>query len=144
MELSLKKIKGFRVYEDGASEPWGIIVDAVLDENKMSIVALKADTLSLIPLPKIIPLDNISVIASEKVIVNECKNFINSKENCTCELSELKVSKNKKLRDVLFLAETGEMTDVIISKNIFSSKAQVSVNKIFVRDNTIYIKQKGG
>lgn len=135
----MKKLKVYTAKED---EPWGIVSDVCLENNTRKIRAIVVETISLIPISRLIEFKDIKHIGERGVVLNEdfCikkvseENFINVKE-----ISSVKKDKKNLFRDMSFDAETGEITDVIFSKNFFSQKTKIPINKITVKENTIYI-----
>lgn len=53
------------------------------------------------------------------------------------------MTKNR-LRDIRFNFETGEMTDIVISKNLLTPKNSVRINRIIAKENIIYLQKEGG
>lgn len=144
MEISLKKLKGTPVCFENKSEPWGIVSDVVFDYKQKKVVALQVKTLSLIPICNIVSLNAAKGLFNKKIILKNDRNLNNFlKENIeSTTFNQVFDSylKKRKIKDVHFDFETGTLCDIVISKNIISGNQKISINKISLKDNTIYIE----
>ncbi len=147
LEICFKKIKKLKVYTHGKSEPWGIVRDVCLENNTPGIRAIVVETISLIPISRMIEFKDIKHIGEREVVLNEnfrIKKVLNENSENFVSVKNIYSVKNNKsqkslFRDMRFDTETGEITDVIFSKNFFSQKTKIPINKITVKENTIYI-----
>jgi hypothetical protein len=124
----------------------------IYDKKKNRFVGFEIKTLSLIPLEKLIKFESISEFNLNKIKVKNHPEIC-YKENADTvsrvDTKKTKVSLNNKniksrLKDFSFNIETGELTDIIFSKNLLSQPKTISANKILLNDNTIYITDKEG
>ncbi len=145
MNINLKYLKGLNVYKSDSIRPWGIVRDISLDLTSGKIDTLLIDTISLIPLSHVVDIRNIYQIKNNSIYLKyPCHNTSEKKHG---PLSELKIGErimlpdniSTRLRDLHFDTETGEITDIIVSRNKLAKKNKISINKIHVKDNTIYI-----
>ena len=144
MEISLKKLKGTPVFFENKPEPWGIVSDVVFDCKQKKAVALLVKTLSLVPICNTISLNSAKGLFDKKIILKSDVNIKNSLKNNLqgSTLNQIFDSdlKKGKLKDIHFDFETGALCDIIFSKNIIAGNQKISINKIFLKDNTIYIE----
>ncbi len=149
VKLSINKLKGTKVYFVEQHEPWGIFCDVMLNKNG-KVVAYIVKTLSIVPISKVIQNRDIDRIENGRIVVKSgtrlvnCELFQKAYRDNVMKLESVKkvVShnmKSKKLKDMRFEFETGEMCDIVVSQNIITGKHRILVNKIFTKDNTIYI-----
>ena len=143
--INLKSIKGLNVYKSETMHPWGIVRNISLNRISGKIDTLLIDTISLIPLSHIIDIHNIYQIKNNSIYLkNPCYNI---SEKCPDYLSELKIGERiilpnnnlTRLRDLHFDTETGEITDIVVSQNKLAKKNKIPINKIYIKDNTIYV-----
>jgi len=152
LEISSKNLKGFKVYDHESSEPWGTIKDVCFDCNPAKVKCFVVETLSLVPIAKIVEFGQVNNIIKGAVVLKKgamakpCKaSGING------QLSFDNVAKvayanhtRTRLRDIRFDFETGEMTDLIVSKNILSPQNHIKANQIVLKENTVYMQSEGG
>ncbi len=144
LNICLSKLKGSKVFlEDEDDEECGTVRDVCFDEKNGSVEAIVVEPCSLIPISRRIKVEDISEIRGGRVILKKEGTAENTFRGCPmndiCAVST-QGSHGNCLRDVAFNTENGEITDVFISKNRFSKKRKISINKIRVKDNTIYIE----
>ncbi len=152
MKISNNKLKNVKVYFCDEDEPFGVFSDTIIDRfGKISGYAVK--TMSIVPITKIIKIDDTEKIVDGRLILSksavpensECfkrktdSNFVYSDSIKSAVCAD---EKPKKLKDIRFDTETGEICDVVVLKNIIAGKEKISVNKIYAKDNTIYIDKK--
>ncbi len=148
MEISVKNLKGFKVYNHESSEPWGTVKDVCFDCSPAKVKCLVVETLSLVPISKRVEFGQINNIIKGAVVLKKdalAKPF--RQDKLSFEKVKKAVCDNQKsiqLRDVRFDFETGEMTDFVVSKNIFSPKSHIKAKQISVKENTVYINGGGG
>ena len=150
MKVTNKELKNSKVYFCDESEPFGVFSDAILDESGR-IAGYLVKTLSIVPISKIIRVCDIEKIIDGKVFLTKGATLENSEHFktrtggrllCTDQIKTA-VGTDKiprKLKDIRFDFETGEICDVVIIKNIITGKEELSVNKISAKDNTIYVE----
>ncbi len=151
MKISARQLKGAKVYIGDEKEPFGSFSDILLDEQG-KIVGYIVKTISIVPISKIIGTDDIENITDGKIFLSRninlenaehFKNRTNSDPIYTDRL-KLAIDVNKrprKIKAIRFDTETGEICDVVVSKNIIAGKKEIHVNKIYAKDNTIYIEK---
>ena len=154
MEISAKDIKGFKVYDHEATEPWGTVADICFDCRSAKVITVLVETISIIPITKVIDFNSINNIIKGAVVLKKDITVQNREKENPADERQIHFNKISKvldgtsranrLRDIKFNFETGAMTDIIFSKNIFSKKNSVGVNKIWVKDNTIFIEKNEG
>lgn len=71
MEVSMKMIKGFKVYNHKAKEPWGIVSDICFDCDTSKVTSIVAETISIVPISKIIAFDEINNIINGAVVLKK-------------------------------------------------------------------------
>ena len=151
MQLSVKDIKGFKVYNHESDEPWGVVADICFNCDNATVTELIVETLSIIPITKTVKFNEINNIIKGAVILkaNSMPQIRNKNLNTTDATEHFNrieyVSDNqtkKKLWDIRFDFETGELVDLVVAKNFFSRKNHIPANKMYLKDNTIYINSK--
>lgn len=153
MEVSMKMIKGFKVYNHKAKEPWGIVSDICFDCDTSKVTSIVAETISIVPISKIIAFDEINNIINGAVVLKKgTVSRVQRLDDKACRQHSFKgietvldenMTKNR-LRDIRFNFETGEMTDIVISKNLLTPKNSVRINRIIAKENIIYLQKEGG
>lgn len=146
MNINMKSIKGYNVYRADTPQPWGIVSSLSFQPESVDISAILVDTLSLIPLSYLVDIHAIDFVAHHSVYLkHNCgpikyiqKDFFNPPEKLCCVTP--KHPHPFRLRDLSFDMETGKITDITISKHRLSKKNKISINKIYLKDNTIYIE----
>lgn len=149
MKRGLKNIKGIKVYNQGDNEAWGIIADVYLAEKTGKIEAFVVKTISVIPIRKAVLFcnawfdDENRLIVNDKAGIENLEHFEKNKAatGARAELFKLAALTNgitKKIRDLNFDTETGDICDVVVLKNLIAGDSTISVNKLSVKDNTIY------
>lgn len=147
---SVKAYKGLKVYKEYNSEAYAVVNDVYFKKDDNRIFAFLISTLSLVPMHKVILVDSISMLSNGGVYLRqscepmELADFQKSFRNSCFTLESIRGvssgSSKMKLNDICFNSETGEITDVVISKKKFTKKNKVSINKIVLKDNTIYVE----
>ncbi len=151
MKIALGKLKNFNVYLSGSDEPLGVFSDAILEKyGRLTGYIIKS--ISIVPISYVVRLEDIENINDKKIILKRDAHplspdlFKREFESCLIYSSNIKKAmlsgtKPKKVKDMQYDFETGLICDVVIVKNILSGKEDVSVNKIYAKDNTIYISK---
>lgn len=145
MNLSVREMEGYKVYRFGDDEPCAV-VRTVCIHSAERIGAIAVDTCSLIPLRRFIKYEDIDCIKGKAVYLKpDCDaQYSYSAEDMQSGRGDAVCTADGKncgiLRDYRVNAETGEITDIVISKNKISKKSKIPINKIYIKDNTIYIK----
>lgn len=145
MNINLKSLKGYTVYRSDSLRPWGVVSSASLNA-KAEVVALLIDTISLIPISYLISIQSISHIKNHSLHLKSGnieatyvqKDFFTMPESLMCVAPPIK--KTLRLYDFNFDMESGEITDIVVSKTRLAKKNKISINNIFIKDNTIYIE----
>ena len=150
MTISVKKIKGTKVYLNEASQPWGAIENVIFDRENKKVSAFSVKTLSIVPICKVVEKSSVENLDSDKMILKKNAPILNFEKYSTDKVSGIALDTvktavspggfRKKLKDIRFDFETGEMSDMVISENIIVGKRRISVNKISLKDNTIYVE----
>ncbi len=143
MNISLKKLIGQYVYKDVNDEPWGRVKGVCFTDKGNKISSVTLETLSLIPLSCVIPIEEFPDTIDKKLILCTESSFGKEKTGLADNQIFRAVCKNGKcgkIKDMRFDFETGEITDVIIGKGAFGIGEKVSVSKMHIKDNTIYIE----
>ncbi len=143
MKTNLKSIKGISVYKKSSLQPWGVVSHVSVNTCSGRVEALFIDTLSLIPLQYAVDLKNIALFNQKAIFLND-NTIKDRKENFTEIRGNEQIfthqGKSRFLRDFHFDTETGEISDVIISRSRLSKKNKIPINNIYLKDNTIYIE----
>lgn len=150
MEISAKKLKGFKIYNHEANKPFGVVTDICFDESLSKIIALTSETISIIPITKTVSFDSINNIGKDYIVLKkdaeiQSKNSLNNQQS-QINFNEIKKaidpkSHFKKVRDIRFDFETGKMTDIVVSENIFTKQINICRRNVSVKNNTIYINK---
>jgi len=146
MNISLKSVKSCNVFRYGSASPWGIVRSLFLCADSGKVEALLIDTLSLVPLSYKVDICDIAHIRNRSVFLKpSCptatiilKDSFTAPEKLDCITPTTR--KTFRLHDLNFDMETGDISDVVLSKNLLSKKNKISINKIRLKDNTIYIE----
>ena len=152
MEISVKNLKGFKVFDHESSEPWGTVKDVCFDCDPVKVKYFIVETLSLVPISKRVEFGQINniikgaVVLKKDALAKPCKI---SEQKDKLSLDNVKKAayanqKRTRLRDIRFDFETGKMTDFVVSKNIFSPKSHINAKQISVKENTVYMQSEGG
>ncbi len=151
MKVDLNKLKNIKVYLYGEEEPFGIFSDTILD-NFGNIKGCVIKTISIVPISKAVNKEDILDISYEKIIlaqgvgVQSINKFIERSGSELIYSNNIKTAitpdaKVKKLKNISFDFETGQICDIVVLKNIISGKEEISVNKIYAKDNTMYVEK---
>ena len=152
MEISVKSLKGFKVYDHESSEPWGTVKDVCFDCDPAKVKYFVVETLSLVPISKRVEFEQINniirgaVVLKKDAVAKPCK-ISEQRDTLIFDNVKKAVCENQKkvrLRDIRFDFETGEMTDFVVSKNMFSPKSHIKAKQIFINENTVYMQSEGG
>ena len=142
MKVNLKKLKGSAVYENGKKEPCGKIRDVCLSDDKNQVTAIQLETLSLIPLGRTMSIGDFDRVSGGKIILKNDIGIPEPKGVFTKEISGL-IKENykfKKIRDMQFDFETGEIFSFEISRGAFGKSDKIDINTMRIKDNNIYIE----
>lgn len=143
------ELKGTKVYLCNAETPWGVLSDLLIDKNSGKVLAYLIKTLSLVPVSRIVRIKDAKLTENKKLEINKtsliqsCEKFVNENNSNTVRCEKIKniVLSNGisgKIKNMHFDMETGEISNAVILKNIIAGNHTVSINKISVKDNTIY------
>ena len=152
MDISTKKIKGIKVYFENQFPPAGTISDIIFDVDSKRILGFELKTLSLIPIPKIVDFTSVKALSDKHLILYENTKFLSYNYFFkTVSSAGIKASHIKKLfdpqkgkktvKDMHFDFEMGELSDIVILENILTGQRRININKIYLKDNTIYINR---
>ena len=152
MEISVKNLKGFKVYDHESTEPWGTVKDVCFDCNSARVRYFVVETLSLVPISKRVEFSQINNIIKGAVVLKKdalAKPYKGTEQSDRLSFDNIKnaACPNReitRLRDIRFNFETGEMTDLVVAKNIFSPKSYIRAKQISVKENTVYMQSEGG
>lgn len=144
MEISIKKLKGTKVYFENDTEAWGVVSDVIFDCKLKKAVALVIKTISLIPFCRLIGMEYILSLYDKKIVLKRTCNpkglFLETSGSSILNQVIDPNLRKSRLKDIHFDFETGLLCDVVFSKNILSGNHKVLINKISLKDNTIYIE----
>ncbi len=142
MRVNLKKLKGLAVYENGKKEPCGKIKDVCLAENQNQVTAIQLETLSLIPIGRTLSIGDFHKISDGKIILKNDTGIPETKGVSTKEISGVikENHKFKRIKDIQFDFETGEIFSFEISRRAFGKTDKTDINKMRIKDNNIYIE----
>ncbi len=147
MRNGFAELKGAKVYLCKNDMPWGVLTDFAIDEKSGKVTGFFVKTASLIPVPGIVKLANIKLTKSKRLEIDDISLVQTfgqfSKENRVLKSDKIKGiilsgSLIKKIKNIHFDMETGEICDAVIVKNIIAGRQTVFINKISLKDNTIY------
>ena len=143
MNISLKNLIGQCVYKNKDAEPWGRVKGVCFTEVGDKISSVSIETLSIIPLNTAVPIKEISDVGDKKLILQSEVSIGKGKDGLMDNQISGAVCKNGKcgkIKDMKFDFETGEITDVVIENGAFRKGEKICVNKMHIKDNTIYIE----
>ncbi len=143
MNTSLKKLIGKSVYRDMDDEPWGKVKGVCFSEEESRISSVVIESLSLVPLSTTISIKEIWSDDNKKLILKSESVIGKGRNSLTDSQISKAVYKNGgygKIKDMRFDFETGEITDIVIAAGVLRKGEKVSVNKTYIKDNTIYIE----
>jgi len=141
------ELKGTKVYLQNADMPWGILADFAIDEKSGRVMGAVVKTVSIIPVTGIVKLSDMRLIKGKRLEINDISLFETfgrfSKEKRVLKMDKIKGiilsgSLIKRIKNIHFDMETGEICDAVVVKNIIAGKQTVLINKISLKDNTIY------
>lgn len=143
MNVSIKKLIGQCVYKNNDDEPCGKVKGVCFSPKGDKVSFITVESLSLIPLSSYIPINKISDAGAKKLILqSEMSVNIGSDNLLESKISKTvyKNGKHGKIKDMRFDIETGEITDVVVEKGAFRRGEKITVNKMYIKENTIYIE----
>ncbi len=151
VQMSVKGIKGTYIYENGNTEPCGVIRGVYLSKDTGTVDLVLAETVSLIPISRTVSMRDIEVMNDKRAILKKGIVFRNNenflKEQIKKDVFEDDISnviqqnnKPLKKRDMRFDFETGEITEVVVNNGFLKKKNKIPINKMLIKDNTIYIE----
>lgn len=123
MIQSVKKLKNVFIYENSASYPWARLKDLILCEDGKTIEKILIASESIIPVFYVVSFSDLEVISKEKIVLKQktvptpCRAQNNGKISFL-NLRKTKIveaGRKKKLTDVNFDVEIGEISDFIFS-----------------------------
>lgn len=143
MNISLKDLIGKYVYKNNDEEPRGRVKGVCFADEGNRISSVTVESLSLIPLSTSVAINELLDTGNKKLILQtemhteKDKNGLGD-NRVSCVV--YKDSKYGKIKDMRFDFETGEITDMVIGKGAFRRGKKITVNKMHIKDNTIYIE----
>ena len=144
MQLSLKRLKGLEVYEDGNPEACGKIKNVCFDARCNRVNGVIVETVSLIPLSKTLFMDEFGEICDDRVLLKKdvSLNKVEKRSDKFCIVSDAiqRGGQAKKIRDIKFDFETGEVIDITTETGLLKKKSKIPVNTMLIKDNTIYVE----
>ncbi len=143
MNVSLKKLIGQCVYKNKDDEPCGKVKGVSFSPEGDKVSSVTVESLSLIPLSSSVPINEISDDGGKKLILQSEISVSRGIDNLMDSKISKAVYKNgkySKIKDMRFNIETGEITDVVIGKGAFRRGKKIIVNKMYIKENTIYIE----
>lgn len=151
MQMSVKGIKGAYIYEHGKTEPCGVIRGVYLSKDTGAVDLVLAETVSLIPISRTVSVRDIEAISDKGAVLKKGVIFGGNEhffkrqiknDIFEDEISNVVQSDNKpRIKgDMRFDFETGEITEVVVNNGFFRKKNKIPINKMRIKDNTIYIE----
>ncbi len=151
VQMSVKGIKGTYIYENGNTEPCGVVRGVYLSKYTGAVDLVLAETVSLIPISRVVSMRDIEVMKDKRVVLKKGIAFRNNenflKEQIKKDILEDDISnviqrdnKPRKKGDMRFDFETGEITEIVVNNGFFKKKNKIPINKMRIKDNTIYIE----
>lgn len=150
VQVSVKRIKGMYLYENGETEPCGVIRGVYLSKDTGAVDLVLAETASLIPISRTVSVNDIEVMGDKRAVLKKGISFKNNenvpkaqmkKDVLEDDILNVIQQNNKTLKkgDMRFDFETGEITELVVKNGFFRKKNKIPINKIRIKDNTIYI-----
>ena len=144
MNISLSALKKLPLYKGDCQRPWAKVCGALLSPQNAQVEALCVKTLSLVPICYAVRIPRIEYVSKSGIFVDDV-GFICLKTSGTESVAvRLESGGNRRIRDLYFDTQTGEISHIIVSESRFTKKHKIPVNNIYVKDNTIYTDNKGG
>ncbi len=143
MNISLKNLIGQYVYKNNEEEPFGKVKGVCFSQDGDKVTFVTVESLSLIPLSSSVPINEISAAGNKKLILQSEISVSRGMDNLMDDKilkAVYKNSKYSKIKDMSFDFETGEITDVIVGKGTFRRGKKITINKMYIKENTIYIE----
>ncbi len=151
VQMSVKGIKGTYIYENGNTEPCGVIRGVYLSRDTGAVDLVRAETVSLIPISQTVSVRDIEVMNDKKAVLKKGIRFRNNENFCKKRIKKgvleddisNVIQKNNKIlkkEDMRFDFETGEITEIVVNNGFFRKKNKIPINKMLIKDNTIYIE----
>ena len=143
MNVTLKNLIGQCVYKNKDKEPVGKIKGVCFSPEGDKISSVAVESLSLIPLSRTVPIGEISGIGNKKLILQSDVSISRGQDKLMGDKGLKAVCINGrygKIKDMKFDFETGEITDITIVKDAFARGEKIIVNKMYIKENTIYIE----
>ncbi len=150
MKINLKKIKGMDVFENGASLPCGKVRGVCFSKDG-EVECLLVESQSIVPIAKKFNINSFQKLSEKGLFFKKGLTFSDYTKGRPDEITDKNISrvalpdgKSGVLKDVVFDFETGEITEFFVKKGRFQKPREILINKIKIKDNTIYIDSKGG
>lgn len=143
MNISLKDLIGQCVYKNKDDEPCGKVKGVGFSEEGNKVSSVTVESLSLIPVSRSVPISEILDAGDKKLILSSEISVSRGTDRLMDGKLLKAVYKNGKcgkIKDMRFDFETGEITDAIIGKGTFRRGEKITVNKMYIKENTIYIE----
>ncbi len=146
MRISVKDLKNHYVYTENSVNPLGKVKSVSCLKENGHIDSLLIEPLSLIPVAKRIKTNCIRNISDGKIVLSDDAFSGKSKTDSNSFLEDIQIrgiqEKNarlKKINNIFFSLETGEITEFVVRKNLFHKKETLQANKITIKNDIIYI-----
>lgn len=148
MKIKVKKAENLLVYNRGETEPWGTCEGAVTDSGGKKITAICVRTLSLIPTCRSVKISDIEEADGKRIVLKKGCGISGAVSDCAIKARQQIVRKGEggekrrhaRLNSLCFDTESGDITDVTVLGSPMSKKKKISINKIWVKENTIYVE----
>lgn len=146
MRISTKDLKNHYVYTENNTIPFGRVKSVCCAKESGHIDSLLIEPLSLIPVAKRIKTEYIQNISNGKIFLSDKAFLDKNKYDSKSFLQDTQIkgikernAKLKKLNDIFFSLETGEITDFVVRKNLFHKKEFLQADKFEIKNDIIYI-----
>ena len=148
MKITVNKAENLLVYNHGETEPWGACEGVIADGGGEKINAICVRTLSLIPTCRSAKISDIEEADGKRIVLKKGCGIGGAVSDCAIKARQQIVKEGvdgerkhrARLNSLCFDTESGEITDVTVWGSPMSKKKKISINKIRVKENTIYVE----
>ena len=145
--INKNSLNGKYVYLISENEPCGKVNGLYFSAKTGQIVALSIESLSLIPITKRVEISDIHKLTGEKIVLKKeprSNDDININFDTILDKDVIGIKENgkriKRIKDINFDFETGEISDFVIKRNPFGKKESIVIESAEIKKGVIYIK----
>ncbi len=147
MIINKNSLNGSYVYLVSESEPCGKVNGLYFSAKTGRIEAISVESLSLIPITKIVEISSVHKITKEKIVLKQESHSTepvskNSELISYNDILGVRLKKHRinRIKDVNFNVETGEILEFTVKSGPFSKKKSLKTDEIQIKNGIVYIK----